>query len=148
MEVWKRIPGRSQLINRLYLHHECILCQPELGSTGSWIDHHSMASLFTRVTYDYSGKYLLQLICVVMDLPALPRITNGVISVCVRRMEVFRRKLPGFFKPAMDDGKIRVSYGVTGNESIGNYDYVYSMNQAWFTMVLVELDRPGLEKII
>lgn len=31
-----------------------------------------------------------------------------------------------FSRRALDDAKIRVSWGITGNEQIGNYDYLYS----------------------
>lgn len=31
-----------------------------------------------------------------------------------------------FSKKFLEDGKIRASFGITGNEAIGNYDYIYS----------------------
>lgn len=99
----------------------------ELGSTGSWIDHHSMASLFTRVTYDYSGKYLFT---ANLRRDGSSRFAKnnkwGNFPSVSGGWRFSDESFLGFFKPAMDDGKIRVSYGVTGNESIGNYDYVYS----------------------
>ena len=35
-------------------------------------------------------------------------------------------KFMKFSKKFLEDGKIRASFGITGNEAIGNYDYIYS----------------------
>ena len=73
------------------------------------------------------GNTCLQRICVVTVLLVLRKKTNGVISPSVSVGWRFSdEKFMKFSKKFLEDGKIRVSYGITGNEAIGNYDYIYS----------------------
>lgn len=99
----------------------------DLSETGSTLSNHSMASLFARLTYDYKGRYLL---AANIRRDGSSRFAKEnkwgnfpSVSVGWRFSdEPFFR----FAKKALDDGKLRASYGVTGNEQIGNYDYIYS----------------------
>jgi TonB-linked SusC/RagA family outer membrane protein len=99
----------------------------DLTQTGSWISKHSLASIFSRITYDYRGKYLF---AANFRRDGSSRFSENnkwgnfpSISAGWRFSdELFMKKA----KSVLDDGKIRVSYGITGNEAIGNYDYIYS----------------------
>ncbi len=99
----------------------------DLTNTGTWVSRHSMASFFARLTYDYKGRYLL---AANFRRDGSSRFADDSkwgnfpsVSVGWRFSDESFMK---WAKPALNDGKIRLSYGVTGNESIGNYDYVYS----------------------
>lgn len=99
----------------------------DLSATGSTVGNHSMASVFGRVTYDYNKKYLFT---ANIRRDGSSRFADGSkwgnfpsASVGWRFSD---EKFMRFAKGFLDDGKIRASYGITGNEAIGNYDYVYS----------------------
>ena len=99
----------------------------DLSSTGSTLSNHSMASVFARVTYDYLGRYLFT---ANMRRDGSSRFAKEnkwgnfpSVSVGWRFSD---EKFMKFSKKFLEDGKIRVSYGITGNEAIGNYDYIYS----------------------
>ena len=99
----------------------------DLSSTGSTLSNHSMASIFARVTYDYKGRYLLNAI---MRRDGSSRFAKEnkwgnfpSVSVGWRFSD---EKFMKFSKKFLEDGKIRASFGITGNEAIGNYDYIYS----------------------
>ena len=96
-------------------------------STGTWQTSHSLASLFARITYDYKGRYLLTA-NVRRDGSSRFAENNkwGNFPSASVGWRISDEKFMQFAKPTLDDAKIRVSYGVTGNESIGNYDYVYT----------------------
>ena len=99
----------------------------DLTGTGSWLTNHSMASVFARATYDYKGRYLLTAnirrdgssrFSKANKWGNFPSVSAG-----------WRFSDESFFKFArnvVSDAKVRVSYGITGNEAIGNYDYIYS----------------------
>lgn len=99
----------------------------DLSGTGSLLTNHSMASLFGRVTYDYKGRYLFT---ANMRRDGSSRFSKNnkwgnfpSASIGWRFSdEQFMKFSNGF----LEDGKIRLSYGITGNEAIGNYDYIYS----------------------
>lgn len=99
----------------------------DLGSTGSWATGHSIASLFARATYDFKSKYLFT---ANIRRDGSSRFAENnkwgnfpSLSVGWRFSD---EDFMNMVKPALEDGKLRISYGITGNESIGNYDYIYS----------------------
>lgn len=99
----------------------------DLGSTGSWATGHSIASLFARATYDFKSKYLFT---ANIRRDGSSRFAENnkwgnfpSLSVGWRFSD---ENFMSMVKPALEDGKLRISYGITGNESIGNYDYIYS----------------------
>jgi len=85
-------------------------------------EEHAMASFFARTTYSFASKYLLA---------ANIRYDGSSRFSQSRRWGFFPSASAGwrfsdesFFewaKPALVDGKLRASYGVTGNEDISNY---------------------------
>jgi TonB-linked SusC/RagA family outer membrane protein len=99
----------------------------DLSSTGSTLSNHSMASVYARLTYDYLGRYLFT---GNIRRDGSSRFAKGnkwgnfpSVSLGWRFSDENFMK---FARNVIDDAKIRVSYGITGNESIGNYDYIYS----------------------
>lgn len=99
----------------------------DLTNTGTWVFRHALASLFSRVTYDYKGRYLFA-VNVRRDGSSrfaknnkwgnFPSVSGG-----------WRFSDEAFMKASrsfLDDAKLRLSYGITGNEAIGNYDHVYA----------------------
>ncbi|WP_302586052.1 TonB-dependent receptor [uncultured Alistipes sp.] len=98
-----------------------------LSETGAWQQNHAMASLFARVNYDYKSRYLVQ---ATVRRDGSSRFSKKnrwgnfpSVSVAWRLSDEPFMK---FSRRVLDDAKIRVSWGVTGNEQIGNYDYLYS----------------------
>lgn len=99
----------------------------DLSKTGTWRSGHALASVFTRVTYDYKSRYLFN---AVYRRDGSSRFAKnnkwgGFPSVSAGWRfsdEEFMSKI----RPIMDDAKLRVSYGITGNEQIGNYDHLLS----------------------
>ncbi len=99
----------------------------DLSNTGTLESRHTLMSLFARITYDYKKRYLMTL--------NLRRDGSSRFAKDSRwgsfpsaslgwrfSDEAFMRKMHN----VLTDGKIRLSYGITGNQSIGNYDYVYA----------------------
>lgn len=99
----------------------------DLSVTGTVLSNHAMASVFARATYDYAGRYLFTAnirrdgssrFAKQNKWGNFPSLSFGWRFSDERFMKSF--------KSFLEDGKIRLSYGITGNEAIGNYDYVYS----------------------
>ncbi len=99
----------------------------DLTKTGTWKYGHSLASVFGRVTYDYKSRYLLN---ANFRRDGSSRFAKNnkwgnfpSVSVGWRFSdERFMEKTRG----VLEDGKLRLSYGITGNEQIGNYEYIMS----------------------
>lgn len=99
----------------------------DLSNTGSFETRHTLMSIFSRITYDYKKRYLLTLnfrrdgssrFAKDSRWGSFPSASFG-----------WRFSDESWLKKMnyiLTDGKFRVSYGITGNQSIGNYDYVYS----------------------
>lgn len=99
----------------------------DLSRTGSWANGHALASVFTRATYDYKGKYLFNAtyradgssrFAKNNKWGGFPSVSGGWRFSDENFMEGTRSFL--------DDGKVRLSYGITGNEQIGNYEHLLS----------------------
>ena len=98
-----------------------------LSDTGTWQSNHSMASLFARVTYDFKSKYLIQ---ATFRRDGSSRFSKenrwGNFPSVSAAWRLSDENFMNFSRRALDDAKIRISWGITGNEQIGNYDYLYS----------------------
>ena len=91
---------------------------------------HAIASYFARANFDYDGKYLLSAI---VRRDGSSRLTKDI------RWETFpsvslgwRIDKENFFEPAreyMNMLKLRASYGKLGNENIGEYQYLATLNR-------------------
>lgn len=83
---------------------------------------HSLASFFARATYNWKSRYIFALN---IRYDGSSRFAEG------NRWGAFPSTSAGWrlsdepfmkwAKPALNDAKIRLSYGVTGNEDVGNY---------------------------
>lgn len=98
-----------------------------LSETGAWQQNHAMASLFARVNYDYKSKYLVQ---ATLRRDGSSRFSKrnrwGNFPSVSAAWRISDEGFMKFSRRVLDDAKVRVSWGVTGNEQIGNYDYLYS----------------------
>ncbi len=98
-----------------------------LSDTGTWQTNHSMASFFARVAYDFKSKYLIQ---ATFRRDGSSRFSKsnrwGNFPSVSAAWRLSDENFMAFSRRALDDAKIRVSWGITGNEQIGNYDYLYS----------------------
>ena len=98
-----------------------------LSETGAWQQNHAMASLFARVNYDYKSKYLLQ---ATLRRDGSSRFSKqnrwGNFPSVSAAWRISDEGFMKFSRRVLDDAKVRASWGVTGNEQIGNYDYLYS----------------------
>jgi TonB-linked SusC/RagA family outer membrane protein len=92
------------------------------------IEEHSLLSYFARANYDYKGKYLFS---------AVMRADGSSRFGAENRFGYFpsfsagwRLSQEDWFKQLtfISDAKIRGSYGVTGNQSIGNYAWQGALN--------------------
>lgn len=98
-----------------------------LSETGAWQQNHSMASMFARVNYDYKSKYLVQA-TIRRDGSSRFSKSNrwGNFPSVSAAWRISDERFMNFARRVLDDAKVRVSWGITGNEQIGNYDYLYS----------------------
>lgn len=122
----ENIVGRNSTDDYIYTMNSFV-SNLNLSSTGTWISEHSLASIYSRVTYDYLGRYLL---AANIRRDGSSRFGSGnkwgnfpSASVGWRFSD---ERFMKFTQRFLDDAKLRVSYGVTGNQSIGDYDHYYS----------------------
>ena len=99
----------------------------DLSATGSVLTNHSMASIFARLTYDWKSRYLLT---ANFRRDGSSRFAKnnkwGNFPSVSAGWRFSDEKFMSFAKEALTDAKFRISYGIPGNEAIGNYDYIYS----------------------
>lgn len=97
----------------------------DLTATGSTETRHNMASAFARFTYNYKSRYIFSANVRADGSSRFSRdkkvgyfpSVSGAWRVSDER---FMRGINRALK--ISDAKLRVSYGVTGNEAIGDYD--------------------------
>ena len=91
------------------------------GDVGSYKNSSKLISFYGRVTYDYKGKYL---VTATLRRDGSSKFgANHKWGTFPSASVAWRISDEGFMKSAewLDDLKIRASYGVTGNQDIGNY---------------------------
>lgn len=92
------------------------------------IEEHSLLSYFARANYDYKGKYLFS---AVMRADGSSRFgADNRFGYFPSFSAGWRLSQEDWFKQLsfISDAKIRGSYGVTGNQSIGNYAWQGALN--------------------
>ncbi len=103
----------------------------DASRTYTRITRHSMASFFGRVAYNYKGKYLLN---GNLRYDGSSRFGSdnkwGAFPSASAGWRFSDEKFTRWMKRVVSDGKLRLSYGVTGNQEIGDYDswQLYSPN--------------------
>ncbi len=94
------------------------------GDNYSRLEDHSMASFFLRGTYNWKSRYLF---AGNLRYDGSSRFAKdsrwGLFPSASLGWRFSDEGFMKWAKPFLADGKFRVSYGVTGNESIGNYAY-------------------------
>lgn len=94
----------------------------DLLNTKSSAQSHSMASFFTRLSYSYMSRYMMNF---TMRADGSSRFINNRWGYFPSLSLGWRFTDEKFLKPLkriLEDGKLRLSYGITGNERVGNYD--------------------------
>lgn len=133
VEKWsdQGIDGSRNTFPNNYLY-ELTSGDSSTASNSSWTNEHSLNSYFGRINYSYNDRYLLEFDA---RYDGSSRFAPG------HRWGFFPSGSAGwriseeeFFKnsslaKAFENLKLRVSYGVLGNQNIGNYPYqqVYSL---------------------
>jgi TonB-linked SusC/RagA family outer membrane protein len=94
----------------------------------------STASAFTRLGYDYKGRYLVQ---GTYRRDASSRFgPNNYAGNFFSGSAAWRftdEKFMSWATNILTDGKLRLSWGQTGNDRVGYYDYLQLINQANFS---------------
>jgi hypothetical protein len=94
----------------------------------------STASVFTRLGYDYKGRYLVQG-TYRRDASSRfgPDNYAGNFFSASAAWRFSDEKFMNWTSNILTDGKLRVSWGQTGNDRVGNYDYLQLVQQANFS---------------
>lgn len=95
---------------------------------------HRMASFFGRASYNYKGRYLINGNLRYDGSSRFGKENKwGAFPSISAAWRFSDENFTQWFKPFVSDAKLRISYGVTGNEQIGDYaglllyspDYIY-----------------------
>jgi TonB-linked SusC/RagA family outer membrane protein len=91
----------------------------------------STASAFTRLAYDYKGRYLVQG-TYRRDASSRfgPNKSAGNFFSASAAWRFSDEKFMNWTSDFLTDGKLRLSWGQTGNDRVGYYDYLQLINQA------------------
>ena len=97
--------------------------QIKAASTTTSINEHALLSFFARTTYSYAGKYLFAA-NIRSDASSRFGRNNrwGWFPSGSVGWRFSDEDFMDWSSSFLHEGKIRVSYGITGNEAIGNYD--------------------------
>lgn len=126
----------------------------DIKSTYTRIFEHSMVSFFGRAGYNYKSRYLFNANLRYDGSSRFgPDSRWGWFPSASAAWRFSDETFTRWMKPFISDAKLRVSYGVTGNESIGDYawmtlyrpDFIYedeNMNMSGISQATVSF--PGL----
>lgn len=119
-----RIYGKDSPSDEIYTLNAYI-GNLDLNNTYTTTTGSSMMSFFSRATYNYMSKYILSYNMRVDGSSRFSKQNRWGYFPSISA--AWRLSDEKFFKPLknkVSDGKIRISYGVTGNQSIGDYDNI------------------------
>lgn len=95
----------------------------DLANTYTRIEEHSMMSYFGRGEYNYKSKYYVS---GTLRYDGSSRFGSGnrwgLFPAVTTGWRLSEENFMKWAKPALSDAKLRVGFGITGNERIGNYD--------------------------
>lgn len=109
----------------------------DIKSTYTKLSEHTMASFFGRIGYNYKSKYIFN---ANMRYDGSSRFGKdnrwGAFPSVSGAWRFSSESFNKWMKPFVDDAKLRISYGITGNEEIGDYaainlyapNYIYENN--------------------
>lgn len=96
----------------------------DLANTYSSFSDHAMAAFFGRFGYSYKSRYIFSSN---IRYDGSSRFVGKRWGLFPSASAAWRFSDESFFqwaKPILTDGKFRVSWGMTGNERVGNYDAI------------------------
>lgn len=94
----------------------------DLAGTTTSGTSHSMVGFFGRLSYSYKGKYLFNSNIRRDGSSRFIQSRWGIFPSASLGWRISDEKFMGWSKKYLDDAKLRVSWGVTGNQNIGNYE--------------------------
>ena len=123
VDSWSRIQGRSYLSEKIPTTNA--IQEIDLAASRTDESRSTTASFFARVGYDFKGKYIFNA-NIRRDGSSRFGIDNrwGVFPGVSAGWRFSDEPFMSWTRSVLDDGKIRVSYGQTGNNRIGNYDAI------------------------
>lgn len=95
-----------------------------LTKTGTGAGENALVGVFGRASYNYKGRYLAN---VTVRRDGSSRFTNhrwGTFPSMSLGWRFSDEAFMGWSKSILKDGKLRLSYGTTGNQRIGNYESI------------------------
>ena len=126
-----KVTGLDYVTDALYTLN--FASQIKNSATTSSISEYSMLSFFTRATYSYAGRYLLAA-NVRADGSSRFGENNrwGFFPSASVGWRFSEEDFMEWSTSFLHEGKFRASYGVTGNDAIGNYDSLLIYNSGNF----------------
>lgn len=109
----------------------------DVKNTYTRIYEHTMASFFGRAGYNYRSRYMVNFNLRYDGSSRFGKNNRwGAFPSASAAWRFTDEKFTKWMKPVLTDGKLRISYGVTGNEQIGDYvgvllyspNYIYEDN--------------------
>jgi TonB-dependent starch-binding outer membrane protein SusC len=126
-DQYTRIAGQNYVTESVLTLNSASIITP--GDTRTDETRHSMASVFGRLGYSFKGRYMLN---VNFRRDGSSRFASGHRWGSYPSASLGWRFSDETFmtwsKSFLDDAKLRASYGITGNERGGNYDYLSRYN--------------------
>lgn len=92
--------------------------------TKSTFTDHAMAAFFGRVTYDYKSRYMFNSNLRYDGSSRFVGQRWGLFPSIGAGWRFSDESFMKWAQPALIDGKVRVSWGMNGNERVGNYDAI------------------------
>jgi TonB-linked SusC/RagA family outer membrane protein len=123
-----RFEGRNAATDAIYTMN-AFAANYDLTATRTDISSHSMASAFGRFSFDYKSRYLFNTnLRLDGSSRFAPQKKWGLFPSASFAWRLSDEKFMKFTESFLSDAKARVGYGITGNESIGDYEYLMSYN--------------------
>ncbi len=154
---WKtesdRFSGRNSATDKIYTMN-AFSANFNLAATRTEEAAHTLASAFGRFGYNYKSKYIFNANLRVDGSSRFAKDKKfGYFPSASVAWRLSDEPFMKFAKKFMNDAKVRLSYGVTGNESIGNYDAILSYDiggiydeVAGITAARIAVDNLGWEQ--
>lgn len=96
----------------------------DVANTVSTFSDHAMAAFFGRFGYSYKGRYIFSSNLRYDGSSRFVAQRWGLFPSASAAWRMSDEKFFDWAKPALTDAKFRVSWGMTGNERVGNYDAI------------------------
>lgn len=96
----------------------------DVQDTKSEFEDHAMAAFFGRVSYDYKSRYMFNSNIRYDGSSRFVGKRWGLFPSIGAGWRLSDESFMKWAQPALTDAKFRVSWGMTGNERVGNYDAI------------------------